>query len=96
MPVWAQDIDIISFLSEIADGCIKQGSKLLIENILESKVMMRACKSAIKANKYLDKSDIHYLFTELDLAEDAFTCPHGRPITIKYTVEEIRRKFLRS
>ncbi len=96
VPVWAQDIDIISFLSEIADGCIKQGSKLLIENILESKVMMRACKSAIKANKYLDKSDIHYLFTELDLAEDAFTCPHGRPITIKYTVEEIRRKFLRS
>ncbi len=96
IPAWAQNIDTESFLLELADGCLKQGDNLKIETILESKIMMRACKSAIKANKYLDRSDINYLFSELDLAEDAYTCPHGRPIAIKYSVEEIRRKFLRS
>lgn len=96
VPGWAQDIDVSSFILEFADACLEQGGSLTIETALESKIMMRACKSAIKANRYLDKSDIHYLFSELDLAEDAFTCPHGRPITIKYTVDEIRRKFLRT
>ncbi|MEG2406597.1 MAG: hypothetical protein RSB05_05935, partial [Clostridiales bacterium] len=96
VPFWAQDINVIAFLEEFADGWLKQGGKLTTEKILESNIMLKACKSAIKANKYLDKSDIHYLFSELDLAEDAFTCPHGRPIAIKYSVEEIRRKFLRS
>lgn len=96
VPFWAQDINVVSFLEELTDGLLKESEKLTAESLTESKIMMRACKSAIKANRYLDKSDIHYLFSELDLAKDAFTCPHGRPITIKYSVDEIRRKFLRS
>ncbi|MEE0777356.1 MAG: DNA mismatch repair endonuclease MutL, partial [Bacillota bacterium] len=96
VPTWAKDVDYVAFLLELADGFIEEGSPLTVENIKDSRIMTRACKSAIKANRYLTKSDIHYLFTELDMAEDAFTCPHGRPITIKYDVSEIRRKFLRT
>ena len=96
VPIWAKDIDHVAFLLELADGLIEEGSPLTVENIKDSRIMTRACKSAIKANRYLTRSDIHFLFSELDMAEDAFTCPHGRPITIKYSVAEIRRKFLRT
>ena len=58
--------------------------------------MSKACKSAVKANQYLTKADILYLFRQLDQEKDAFTCPHGRPISVKFTINEIRRKFLRT
>ena len=34
--------------------------------------MSKACKSAVKANQYLTKADILYLFRQLDQEKDAF------------------------
>jgi DNA mismatch repair protein MutL len=96
IPTWAESINAIDFLKEFADGWLDSVKKLSIDAVLERKIMSKACKKAVKANQYLTKSDIIHLFTELDQAEDAFTCPHGRPISVKFTIDEIRRKFLRT
>lgn len=96
IPTWAENIDAIAFLKEFADGWLDSAKKLSIDAVLERKIMSKACKRAVKANQYLTKADIIYLFSELDQAEDAFTCPHGRPISVKFTIDEIRRKFLRT
>lgn len=95
-PIWAVDIDVIAFLTDFADGWIESGKTITKERILDHKLMTRACKSAVKANQHLTSSDIRYLFDALDAAEDGFTCPHGRPIAIKYTMAEVRRQFLRT
>lgn len=96
VPLWAENIDAEKFLKEFADGWLSSEKKLSMEVILERKIMSKACKSAVKANQYLTKADMLYLFKELDKAEDGFTCPHGRPISVKFTENEIRRKFLRT
>lgn len=96
VPLWAENIDAEKFLKEFADGWLSSEKKLSMEVILERKIMSKACKRAVKANQYLTKADILYLFKELDSAEDGFTCPHGRPISVKFTENEIRRKFLRT
>lgn len=96
VPVWAENADAAVFLKEFADGWLHSERELTMEAVLERKIMSKACKSAVKANQYLSKSDIHYIFKELDQAEDGFTCPHGRPICVKFTLNEIRRKFLRT
>lgn len=96
VPVWAENIDATAFLKEFADGWLNSEKELTMEAVLERKIMSKACKSAVKANQHLAKADIHYLFKELDQAEDGFTCPHGRPISVKITISEIRRKFLRT
>lgn len=96
IPTWAENTDAIAFLKEFADGWLDTQTKLTVEMILERKIMSKACKRAVKANQYLTKADIIFLFNELDQAEDAFTCPHGRPIAVKFTIDEIRRKFLRT
>lgn len=96
VPLWAENIDAEKFLKEFADGWLSSEKKLSMEAILERKIMSKACKRAVKANQYLTKADILYLFKELDMAEDGFTCPHGRPISVKFTENEIRRKFLRT
>lgn len=66
------------------------------EIISEEKLFSLACKSAIKANRFLTESDIIFLLQQLDLVKNPYTCPHGRPIIITITHEEIKKKFLRT
>lgn len=96
IPAWAADIDVIAFLTDYADGWLASGKSFTKSHILDHKMMSRACKSAVKANQHLTVSDIRFLFAALDETADGFTCPHGRPITIKYTMAEVRRRFLRT
>lgn len=96
IPTWAEKIDSVAFIKEFADGWLESSKPLSTETIIERKIMSKACKKAVKANWHLTNADIIYLFKELDASDEAFTCPHGRPITISFTIEEIRRKFLRS
>ena len=54
-----------------------------------------ACKSAVKANMDLSQEEVDNLIKNLLKLENPFTCPHGRPTTIKMTKTDIERKFAR-
>ena len=48
-----------------------------------------ACKAAVKAGMVLTQKEIDALIQELWSIPNPYTCPHGRPTTIKYTKDEI-------
>ena len=54
-----------------------------------------ACKAAVKANMALDVQEVDKLMEQLLSLPNPFTCPHGRPTTIKMTKYDIERKFAR-
>jgi DNA mismatch repair protein MutL len=54
-----------------------------------------ACKAAMKAGEELAGDEMNKLFDSLFATDDPYTCPHGRPTMIKFTVEELERKFRR-
>jgi len=56
-----------------------------------------ACKYAIKANKRLSEREMEDFILKLfDLNEKGInTCPHGRPIKIEMTKQEIEKMFKR-
>jgi DNA mismatch repair protein MutL len=54
-----------------------------------------ACKKSIKANEYHNATEIEYLLDDLRNTENPFTCPHGRPIIIKFDKYEIEKWFKR-
>ena len=58
-------------------------------------LFLAACKKSIKANRYLTAQDISGLFAQLDKCQNKYTCPHGRPIALRITENELRRRFLR-
>ena len=93
VPIWAKDIDHVAFLLELADGLIEEGSPLTVENIKDSRIMTRACKSAIKANRYLTRSDIHFYSVNWTWLKMPLRASHGRPITIKYSVAKSAGSF---
>jgi DNA mismatch repair protein MutL len=54
-----------------------------------------ACHAAIKINTPLDPVRMEWLLSELAQTEHPTSCPHGRPIVLRYAWKEIQRAFHR-
>jgi len=54
-----------------------------------------ACHAAIKVNMPLDAAKMQWLLDELARTEAPMSCPHGRPVVLKYELREILKAFHR-
>jgi DNA mismatch repair protein MutL len=54
-----------------------------------------ACHAAIKVNMPLEPAKIDWLLAELGKTEHPTSCPHGRPIALRYSLKDIQRAFQR-
>jgi DNA mismatch repair protein MutL len=54
-----------------------------------------ACHSAIKVNTPLESQKMEWLLQELAKTHHPTSCPHGRPIALRYSWKEIQRAFHR-
>jgi DNA mismatch repair protein MutL len=54
-----------------------------------------ACHAAIKINTPLEPTKIDWLLRELALTEHPTSCPHGRPIALRYSLKDIQKAFQR-
>ena len=54
-----------------------------------------ACHAAIKVNMPLEPTKIEWLLAELGKTEHPMSCPHGRPIALRYSHKDIQRAFQR-
>lgn len=59
------------------------------------KLIMRSCKAAVKGNNKLSDMEIQELLEQLSNCVNPFSCPHGRPTFIRFTLSEISRAFKR-
>ena len=58
-------------------------------------VTSAACQAAIKVNYPLSRDGMQRLLDDLFLTENPTTCPHGRPVIFRMSLEEIERAFRR-
>jgi DNA mismatch repair protein MutL len=54
-----------------------------------------ACHAAIKIHTPLEMGKMEWLLAELAKTEHPTSCPHGRPIVLRYSLKEIQRAFQR-
>jgi DNA mismatch repair protein MutL len=54
-----------------------------------------ACHAAIKVNMPLEAAKMDWLLSELGKTEHPMSCPHGRPIALRYSLKDIQRAFQR-
>lgn len=83
---------------EILEEMIEQllsMKKVDIKKLREEAAIMMSCKASIKANRHLRNDEIQALLDELRHTTDPFTCPHGRPIIISYSIYEMEKMFKR-
>jgi DNA mismatch repair protein MutL len=54
-----------------------------------------ACHAAIKINTPLEPAKIDWLLAELAKTEHPTSCPHGRPIALRYSYKDVQKAFQR-
>lgn len=79
--------EITKYILENKDVTIKDVRDDLAKNL--------SCKHSIKANKYINRNEIDKLLYDLEQCKNPYTCPHGRPVIIKFTQTEIEKMFKR-
>jgi DNA mismatch repair protein MutL len=62
---------------------------------LEERLATMACHSVIRANRKLEVSEIRALLEGLDQIDFATQCPHGRPVLIEFSRDELEKMFKR-
>ena len=54
-----------------------------------------ACRAAIKANDKIHTIEMKKLLSQMEMCENPFTCPHGRPTIVEMSKKEIEKMFKR-
>ena len=62
---------------------------------LEDRLATIACHSVIRANRMLEMDEVRALLRDLDQIDFATQCPHGRPVLIEISRDELERMFKR-
>ena len=62
-----------------------------IKDIEERFIATVACKAAVKAGIDLTKEEVDALIQNLFTLQNPYTCPHGRPTTIKLNKDEFKK-----
>jgi DNA mismatch repair protein MutL len=87
--------DAEKLLYEILDGIARENRAISIDSLQSKIAASTSCHAAIKVNTPLDHTKMEWLLGELAKTEYPMSCPHGRPIVLRYSVREIEKAFKR-
>ena len=68
----------------------------LNNTVVINKLITRSCKSAIKAHDKLSREEMEALMNDLKRCRNPFSCPHGRPTFIRFSMYDIEKMFKRA
>jgi DNA mismatch repair protein MutL len=88
--------DPVQTLRDIVDELVELSVSKRLPVAREQIWITTSCKLAVKAGDPLSMPEMRKLIEDLARTENPYLCPHGRPITIILTWQEIERKFKRS
>jgi len=87
--------DVERLLHELLDHFEKEEQAINLEKLRGEIAASIACHAAIKVNMPLDHSKMEWLLAELSKTQCPMSCPHGRPVLLRYSVRDIQKAFKR-
>ncbi len=87
--------DAEHLLMEILDGLDRENAAISIDTLQSKIAASTACHAAIKVNMPLDQTKMEWLLAALAKTDCPMSCPHGRPVVLRYSVKEIEKAFHR-
>jgi DNA mismatch repair protein MutL len=87
--------DAEKLLTEILDGLERENAAISIETLQAKIAASTACHAAIKVNMPLEHSKMEWLLDALAKTDCPMSCPHGRPVVLRYSMKEIEKAFHR-
>jgi DNA mismatch repair protein MutL len=94
-PAGVGPADIEKLVLEILEIAESELRKVSLDDLRRAMAASIACRAAIKINMRLDHSKMEWLLTELAATQCPMSCPHGRPIALRYSTRDILKSFHR-
>ena len=83
---------VVVEILEVAENELRTAS---LDEIRRNVCATIACRAAIKVNMKLESTKMDWLIRALAQCEYPMTCPHGRPIALRYSTRDILKSFHR-
>ena len=94
-PAGVDAAQVEHMLHELLDQFASEEQVLNLEKARGRIAASIACHAAIKVNMPLEQNKMEWLLAELAKTECPMSCPHGRPVVLRYSVKDIQRAFKR-
>ncbi len=95
VPAILKNADHEKLLRETIDLLPRGTHEDVLNGKYEDVLIMMSCRNAIKVNHTLNLDQIRKLISELEQTSMPYTCPHGRPISLLFEIDDILKNFLR-
>ncbi len=82
-------------LHELLDQFSPEEQSLNLETVRARIAASIACHAAIKVNMPLEQNKMDWLLAELAKTDHPMSCPHGRPVVLRYSMKDIQKAFKR-
>lgn len=93
-PSWINQKDVEDTIKEMIDFLLDTND-LSVAKFREATAIMMSCKRSIKANHYLSPTEARALLEELRQTQNPFNCPHGRPVMVSLSTNDMEKMFKR-
>jgi DNA mismatch repair protein MutL len=94
-PAGVDAAQVEHMLNEIFEQITREDQAINLEAIRTRIAASIACHAAIKVNMPLEQNKMEWLLGELAKTEHPMTCPHGRPVVLRYSMQDIQKAFKR-
>lgn len=89
-------LDYQRVLRDIVAELLQIGRSHAAVELADDLMACMACHSVVRGSHSLSVEEIRSLLRQMDQAEFAATCPHGRPVLCRFPLGDIERMFKRS
>lgn len=96
IPQYLSKMNVSDWIDSWMDASIIDCLKDASADEKKRQLQMKACKAAVKAGQRLNDAEVRGLIESCIDSPTQFTCPHGRPLYIKMTEQQLDSLFLRS
>jgi DNA mismatch repair protein MutL len=94
-PHGVQASEVEQMMYELIEQVEQEEQALNMEKVSTRIAASIACHGAIKVNMPLEQTKMEWLLRELSKTEYPMSCPHGRPVVLRYSVKDIQKAFKR-
>tara|TARA_B100001121_G_scaffold265855_2_gene248123 strand:- start:1139 stop:2905 length:1767 start_codon:yes stop_codon:yes gene_type:complete len=88
-----RNVDIVEFTAELlaraGGGSLPPDEEAALQEVLD----MMSCRAAVKAGEPLNAMELAELLRQRELVERSSRCPHGRPTTLRLSLEDLEKQF---
>ncbi len=93
--LFQRGVDPVPFMIGLLERAETEDFIPTSEEALHEILDMMACKAAIKAGDAMTETELEELLRLRTAVERSSSCPHGRPTTVRLTIEQLEKLFHR-